>query len=136
MSQGLIKVTPNRERAKSILKIIKVTLDMIEHIDSQKYPSNVTKEYYEIIRELASVLLLLDGWKAYGEGAHKIQIQYLRDEYAIFSQAELMLMDELRIIRNKIAYDGLFLKPDYLNRRKEDIRKIIGRLQDTIKLRL
>ena len=39
--------------------------------------SNITKEYYDLIRELISVVLLLDGYKTYGEGAHKKLIEYL-----------------------------------------------------------
>lgn len=44
---------------------------MIEVIDITKFSSIVTKEYYDVIRELMSVILLLDGYKTYGERAHK-----------------------------------------------------------------
>ena len=70
----LIKVTPNREKADSILNMVNKTLEMISEIDAEKFPSNVIKEYYEVIRELLSVLLLLDGYKTIGEGAHKTLI--------------------------------------------------------------
>ncbi|MBI5347467.1 MAG: hypothetical protein HZB66_02560 [Candidatus Aenigmarchaeota archaeon] len=80
--EDLIGVTPNKEKAKSILKMVETTLEMINHIDRNKFPSNVAKEYYEVIRELTSIILLLDGYKAVGEGAHKKQIEYLEAKYS------------------------------------------------------
>lgn len=71
MIEGLIKVTPDKEKAQSILKMVDSTIEMIEVIDITKFSSIVTKEYYDVIRELMSVILLLDGYKTYGERAHK-----------------------------------------------------------------
>lgn len=107
--EELIKITPDKEKAKSILKMVETTLEMIKSIDKIKFSSNVTKEYYEIIRELTSIILLLDGYKVIGERAHKKQIEYLEQNYKEFTSAEINLMDDLRITRNKIAYDGFFV---------------------------
>ena len=63
MEEGLIKITPNGEKAKSILKMAETTIEMIRHIDKSRFPSNIIKEYYEVIRELTSIILLLDGYK-------------------------------------------------------------------------
>ena len=46
----LIKVTPDKEKVMSILRIIDTTLQMIPTIDAEKFTSNVIKEYYEVIR--------------------------------------------------------------------------------------
>jgi hypothetical protein len=46
--------------------------------DSKKFTSHVVKEYYEVIRELITVILLLDGYKTHEEGAHKKLVE-LRD---------------------------------------------------------
>jgi len=133
---GLIKVMPNREKAKSITRMAKKTLEMIETIDMRNFPSNVLKEYYEILRELASVLMLLDGYKAQGEGAHKQVIDYIEKNFSGFSEYEIQLIHELRMTRNRIAYDGFFIREEYLKRKREDIKKIIGRLLDMIEARL
>jgi len=53
------------------------TLEMIDSLDPERFPSNVLKEYYGVIRELIQVILLLDGYKTVGEGAHKRLIDYL-----------------------------------------------------------
>ncbi len=136
MEEELIRVTPNKEKAHSIHKMVETTLEMIEQIDKSKFPSNVAKEYYEVIRELISIILLLDGYKAVGEGAHKKQIEYVEANYREFSKAEILLIDELRITRNKIAYDGFFVKESYLDRKLIDIHEIIEKLKEIIKRKL
>ena len=85
----LIKITPDKEKARSILKMVEKTLEMVEDIDINKFPSNITKEYYEIIRELLSILLLLEGYKTYGEGAHKKLIEYIKENYKELDTSEI-----------------------------------------------
>ena len=129
MEEQLIRITPNREKASSIFKMAETTAEMISHIDKKKFPSNIIKEYYEVIRELISIILLLDGYKAFGEGAHKRQIEYLEANYKSFSKSEIAFLDELRTIRNKIAYDGFFVKEEYASRKLAGILKIIDKLK-------
>ncbi len=133
---GLVKITPNREEAKSLLRMVESTLEMVKGIDKSKFPSQVTKDYYEIIRELMSVLLLLDGWKTQGEGAHRKIIEYIETTYKQLSRFEIMLIDELREIRNQIAYDGFFVKESYFDGRIKNILIIIEKLQQIIKQKL
>jgi len=136
MEEGLIKVTPDKEKAKSILKMVDTTIEMIKVIDITKFSSNITKEYYDVIRELISVVLLLDGYKTYGEGAHKKLIEYLQTKHIGFSEYEILLIDDLRITRNKVAYDGFFVERDYIERKIRDIQKIIAKLKDIVKKKL
>ena len=132
----LIKVTPDKEKASSILKMVNSTLEMIKELDSHKYPSNVTKEYYESIRELISVIALLDGFKTQGEGAHKELIDYLKENYHSFNEQEINLVDDLRNKRNRIAYDGFFVNEEYIERNNNLIIKVITKLKTIIKERL
>ena len=127
--EGIIKTAPDREKAKSILKMVETTLEMIDTIDSSRFSSHVVKEYYEVIRELITVILLLDGYKTQGEGAHKKLIEYIGNNYAEFKVHDIMLIDDLRIIRNKISYNGFFITDDYLERKKEDILALIDNLR-------
>lgn len=130
--EGLIRVTPDKEKAKSILKMVNTTIKMISIIDINSFSSNVTKEYYDVIRELISIIILLDGYKTYGEGAHKRMIDYLNSNHKEFKEYEIQLIDDLRIIRNKIAYDGFFVEKDYIKRKLEDINKIVVKLRKKI----
>jgi len=116
--------------------MVDTTLEMIKLIDVSKFSSNVTKEYYDVIRELLSVILLLDGYKTHGEGAHKKLIEYIQCNYKEFDEYEISLLDDLRITRNKIAYDGFFVEKDYIERKTKSIQKIILKLKNTIKTKI
>ena len=125
MDEDLIRIIPDKEKAKSILKMTDTTLKMIKEIDIDKFSSNITKEYYEIIRELMTIILLLDGYKTYGEGSHKKLIEYLELNYREFDKSEIYFIDDLRNIRNKIAYDGFFVEINYILNNIKNIQRII-----------
>ena len=126
---GLVKVLQDKEKARSIMKMVDETLKMINTIDYKKFPSNVVKEYYDVLRELVSVILLLDGYKTIGEGAHKKLIEYLEGNYKDVRQDEITLLGDLRNLRNRIAYDGFFVGSDYLERKKASITSLIDKLK-------
>ncbi len=113
------------------------TLQMVQELKAAKFPSQVTKGYYDVIRELISALALLEGSKTQGEGAHQDLIDYLRANYKEkFGEHLLYLLEELRIIRNKIEYDGFFVKAEYLERNQKYLEKIIQRLNEIIAKKL
>ena len=136
MEKGLIRIIPDREKAKSIIKMVETTSELIKAIDLEKFPSHVTKEYYDIIRELITAILLLDGYKTQGEGAHRKLIEYLSKNYKQFTGYELNLIEELRVMRNKIAYDGFFVTPDYIKRKKKSIEATILKLRNSVSKKL
>ena len=136
MEECLIRITPNKEKAHSIFRMVEITLEMIKQIDKSKFPSNIAKEYYEVIRELISIILLLDGYKTIGEGAHKRQIEYLEANYKEFVKSETVFIDELRMTRNKIAYDGFFVKESYIDRKLIDIQKLIDKLKEIVRRKI
>ncbi|MBI2085307.1 MAG: hypothetical protein HYT71_02220 [Candidatus Aenigmarchaeota archaeon] len=131
-----IKITPDKEKAKSMLSMVETTEKMISTIDEKMFTSNIVAEYYNVIRQLMTAIMLLDGFKTTGEGAHKSLILYLNNNYEEFSEYEINLIDELRITRNKIEYDGFFVKYDYVQRKKEHIISVISKLKQTIVKRL
>ena len=129
----LIKVNPDKEKVKSIMNMVETTLERINATNYEIFASNVTKDYYDIIRELISVIMLLDGYRAYGDYAHREMIDYLEKNYKRFKRREILFINDLRIIRNKIAYDGFFVKVDFLKRNTEKINSIINKLEKAIK---
>ncbi len=136
MEEGLIWVTPDKEKAKSMLKMVDTTLELIRSIDKNKFASIVVKDYYDAARELISAALLLDGFKTYGEGAHKKLIEYLRASHKQFSEYEINMLEELRITRNKVAYDGFFVTPDYVERNHQNFEALIAKLKELVKAKL
>ena len=127
----LIKTTPDAEKAKAILKMIESTLRMIRELNPEKFPSQIIKEYYDILRELISIIALLDGYRTLGEGAHKELMEYIQDNYhSKLEESHFHFLNELRIIRNKITYDGFFVNLEYVKRNEEVIITIIKKLKD------
>lgn len=69
-------------------------------------------------------------------GAHKTMLEYLESNYKTFDTSEILLIDDLRIVRNKIAYDGFFLKEDYIDRKLKTIHGIITKLKNLVNEKL
>jgi len=128
----IIKVTPNKKRAQSILSMIDTTLEMTNQID-KKFTSNLTKEYYDCIREALTIIMLMDGYKTYGERAHKEAIEYLGQSYQEFTKKEIIFIDTMRDLRNKVYYEGFKINQDYLDRNNNRILEIINKLKTIIK---
>ena len=128
----IIKITPDKEKVKSILQLIKEREEFVSSIDHEKFSTNASENYYEILKELASALLLLDGLKTTGEYAHKDLIDYLIN-YEEFKESEILFMNDLRIKRNNCAYDGKKIDPSYLINNKCQILELLEKLKKTIK---
>ena len=129
----LIRISPDKEKAKSISKMVALLIERIEKQDKIKFASLVITDYYEVIKELITAILLADGYKTL---SHKDLIEYLKERYQEFSEYEVNLIDWLRILRNRIAYDGFFVEHSYLKRNENSFKAIIGKLQDLIKNKL
>ncbi len=131
----LLKIVPDKEKAKSMLNLIKNREDFLSSIDIERFPTIAAETYYEIIKELIATLLLLDGFKTTGEYAHKELIDYLTN-YSDFSEEEKELMNDLRIKRNKSSYEGKGVDKVYIEDRKHKLSIIIKKLKNTIKKKL
>ena len=127
----IIKVTPDSEKVKSILQLIKEREKFVSSIDHNKFSTNASETYYEIIKELANALLLLDGLKTTGEYAHKDLIDYLIN-YKEFMESDVLFMNDLRIKRNNSAYDGKKIEPTYLMNNKKRILELTEKLKRLI----
>ncbi len=127
----IIKVIPDKEKTKSILILVKERESFVSTIDSEKFPTNAAENYYEIVKELATGLILLDGFKTIGDSAHKELIDKLRD-YDEFTEEEIIFLNDLRIKRNNSSYDGKKIDPSYLKNNKAMILEIIEKLKSTI----
>lgn len=132
---GLIKTFEDKDKVKSILKMSSVSLELISELDQRRYSTHIIKEYYEIIRNLSNIILLLDGFKTVGERAHINLIKYLLNEDYV-SLEEYMFIDELRTLRNKILYDGDFVDYVFVKKKKDFINKLIEKLKDKVNSKL
>lgn len=128
----IIKVTPNKEKAKSMLMLAENKEAFANTIDIKLYSTNAAENYYDVIRELASAVLLLDGKKAMGESAHKEIIDEL-SAYKEFSEDEIALADDLRIKRNNSSYEGKPIDKVYVENKRHRWIALIQKLKQTIR---
>lgn len=63
-------VAPDPEKAKSLRKMAKKTLDRIEETNAEKYPTQVLKDYYNVIHYYLEAISISEGKKVSGRGAH------------------------------------------------------------------
>lgn len=129
----VLKVSPDKEKAKNLFKMIQSILERIENTDKKKFTSLIVSDYYEVIKELITAILIAEGIKTL---SHKRLIEETR-EFKEINEWEYYLMDEFRIVRNKINYDGFFIEYDFLERKEKNIKLLIKKLskilQDKVK---
>jgi len=131
----IIKITPDREKAASILNMVKNRKEFISSANIERFPTIAVENYYEIIKELATAILLLDGVKATGESVHKETIDAL-SEYRQIEEWEINLIDDLRLKRNKSSYEGKQINISYLENKKDKIIQIIEKLENLLRRKL
>ncbi|MEM3113469.1 MAG: hypothetical protein QXI33_03560 [Candidatus Pacearchaeota archaeon] len=129
----LIKITPDSEKVKSILRMAALLEERIKNQDPKKMFSLIISDYYEIIKELLTAVLLVDGWKTL---SHKDLIDYLGQNYGDFNKHEISKLDSLRSIRNKIAYEGFFASFEYLQTNEVFFKDIITKLKKIINIKI
>jgi len=129
----LIKITPDKERAKSIVNMVSLVEERIKLQDRQRMSALIIADYYEIIKELITAVLLTDGYKTL---SHKDLIDYLKGNCSGFNSQEISILDNLRILRNRIAYEGFLVEPSYLNRNENLFKELISKLKKLIAKKL
>ena len=70
----------DKEMAKSILKMVDVRLEALdlELEKTDQFASLVVEDYYEIIKEIITALMAVDGYKTL---SHEVLIGYLNEFY-------------------------------------------------------
>lgn len=134
MSEEILTITPDKEKVNSILKMVEIRTERIQNTsDVEKFSSLLIEDYYELIKELTTALLNLSGYKTL---SHKILFDWLSKNYDIFTQEESEVIEDLRKTRNRIVYDGFFVKQQYLEQRITVIEKILSKLKNAIESKL
>lgn len=129
----LIKITPDKEKAGSILKMVALIEERIKEQDKTRMAALIIADYYEVVKELITAVLLADGYKTL---SHKDLVDYLDKNYAEFTTYDISLLDNLRILRNRIAYEGFFVEPAFLSRNESNFKLIINKLKKILETKL
>jgi hypothetical protein len=120
------RIAPDRQMAKAILKMIEVRMKALSLVDRKEFASLVVEDYYEITKEAITALMALDGYKTL---SHEVLVAYLKEFYPQFSESEILLVDQLRQLRNKIAYRGFFITHDFLERTEIRMKSIVSKIK-------
>jgi hypothetical protein len=127
----LIKIQPDNEKAKSLLKLALMRQNKISQYDPIKESPLITEAYYEICKEMITAILFCDGYKTL---SHTDLIEYMK-KYKELDEQEIHLIDALRKKRNQIVYYGALEEVSYAKRNEEKIREIIRKLKIIIEQR-
>ena len=132
-SNKIKKISIDKERSKAILNSILLREKFLKNNDEKEFASILIETDYEIIKELITALMYLDGYKTL---SHEYLISFLSKFYKDFSEYEINLIDKLRITRNKIAYEGFLIEKDYYINKKDDIKRVIEKLKKVLRSKL
>lgn len=122
MKDEIFRITKAPNRAKALFEMAE---DRFKDIKNVKKPYKIIEEYYEIIKELITAIMYFDGFKTL---SHLMLVVYLKKNYKEFSSGEIILIDELRKLRNEIVYYGLKVPKEFLINKEKDINSIIKKL--------
>lgn len=123
MSEEIFRISKNSARAKALKDMAE---DRLKDIKKENKTYKIIEGYYEIIKELMTALMYLDGFKTL---SHKSLIHYLEINYKThFNREQIILTDELRKLRNDILYYGKKIDSVYLTNKESEIKIIIQNL--------
>lgn len=131
-SEKVTKITSDKEKAASLLCLVELREKDLS-IKKEEFSTLIVEGYYEIIKELITAIMAVDGWKTLG---HELLVGYVAQFYKELSSAEINLVDQLRKIRNDIGYRGIMVNTDYLKRNKELILNIIKKLKNILRKKI
>lgn len=133
MKEHIKSITKDKDKAISLLKMADMRYEFWSNLKfDSKYTSIAVDGYYEIMKELLTALLYLEGYKS---DNHECLIAYLKEHYSDLSY-EVGILYQLKRVRNDIDYKGFFVNAEYLERNKLEFKHIIETLQKIIKDKL
>ena len=132
-SEKVSRIRPDKEKAKSLLKIVELREKDLGPKDKGEFATLIVEGYYEIIKELITAIMSIDGYKTV---SHEFLIAYINHSYKEFSMGEISCMDNLRKTRNDIAYRGVLIPLQYLERDEKQFIAIIVKLKKIVSTKL
>jgi len=129
MKEHIKKINPDKEKITSILRMCRIRQKVIGMIKlDEETASVIATDYYEIIKELLTALLLKNGLKS---DNHECLISFFKKSYPEYDY-ETTAIHQLKEARNRASYDGVFIKKDYVERNKIEFEAIIKMLYELV----
>lgn len=120
--------------------LAKELLELAEHREkfwetvkgkAKQFPSLFLEGHYEIIKELCTAVLALDGWKALN---HECLFAYLKRKNKLEINFDYLL--ELKDIRNSIDYRGITVSYELWKKNEMKIKLTINALKEHLRSEL
>lgn len=120
--EHLKKVELDAEKAESIKRMCRAREKLLKkaELDSET-ASIIASDYYEIIKELLVAILLKNGFKS---DNHECLISFFKKNYPDY-EYEAKIIHQLKYVRNRATYDGIFVKKEYVLQNKLEFANII-----------
>ena len=129
VDEGIItQSTLDEERSNQMLMMANIRLKFWDRKVADEFIVLKIEAYYDLIKELLFAHLYKNGYNCTN---HLCLIAYLHEKIKDFD-FETQKIDELRKVRNEIAYRGLNIKKDYLERNELEFKNIIRRLKEDL----
>jgi len=115
-------VEPDTEKVDSIRRMCKAREKLLKkaELDSET-ASIIASDYYEIIKELLVAILLKEGFKS---DNHECLISFFKKNCPDY-EYEAKAIHQLKYVRNRATYDGIFVKKEYVLQNKLEFANII-----------
>jgi len=119
--------------AEELLNLVQHRLNFWNKVEFQnEFPSLVLEGHYEIIKELATAILALDGWNALD---HECLFAYLKNKKKDL-EIDFDFLLELKDTRNSIGYRGVMVSANTWTQNKLKIQITIKTMQEYMKNKL
>jgi|SRR3989344_52049 len=118
----IFKISKEKDRASDLFEMAKERLEIIKILPRDK-SYKIIEEYYEIVKELLTAIMYMDGYKTL---SHIKLIEYFSYHYKVLNETEIRLIDNLRKFRIIIGYYGKKLSKDFLINNEDSVKSIIN----------
>ena len=123
------KVFPDKEKVKSLIEIAESRLKFVKSFEITKETASfVIENYYEIIKELLTALLLKNGLRSKN---HQCLISYFYKEHPDY-EFEANLIQQMSFLRNRLEYYGELIDKSFLDKNQAEIEKLIKLLNSLV----
>jgi len=128
----IFKISKDKERAEDLFEMAKERLELLKLIPKDK-AYKIIEEYYEIIKELLTAIMYIDGCKTL---SHIKLIEYFSSNYKELDENQIKLIDTSRKFRIGIVYYGRKISQEFLINNEDEIKNIISILMKLVRGKL
>ncbi len=122
------KIDIDKEKISSIIKMSDIRIKVLKQISlDEETASIIATDYYEVIKELLTALLVKNGLKSTN---HECLISFFKHNFDYPYETEII--HQLKNVRNRASYDGIFVRKEYIETNIIEFQHIIKLLKELL----